>query len=75
MVVWLVHWHLGLRHQLRASQNSRMPFQRDWYFINPAIQLLDATDASSLLCSSPDTDSADRLFDATDELNGLNVRG
>ena len=52
-----------------------MPFQRDWYFINPAIQLLDATDASSLLCSSPDTDSADRLFDATDELNGLNDRG
>ena len=66
MVDWLVHWHLGRLPQLRASQNSRIRLQRGYYFSNSVIQLLDATDASSLLCSSPGTDSADRLFDATD---------
>ena len=75
MVYWLVHWHLGRLPQLRAYQNSRIRLQRGYYFSNSAIQLLDATDASSLLCFSPGTYSADRLFDATDELNGLKVRG
>ena len=33
------------------------------------LQLFDTTDADSLHCAAPGTHSADRLFDATDELN------
>jgi hypothetical protein len=38
------------------------------------VRLLNATDAASLLCSALGVNSADSLFDPTEELNGYDSR-